>query len=80
MAIRAALEGGAFSPEDVTVLVTAFEGACLELGLGNRDDIMAEVVAKAVVNAGRQSMSDAKTVQGRALLLLRNGRLVAAKS
>jgi hypothetical protein len=80
MPIRALLEGGVFSPEDVTVLVAAFEGACLELGVSNRDDIMAEVVAKAVVDVGRQSMTDAITMRNRALLLLRNGKLVAAKS
>ena len=68
------MEGVAFTPEEVAILVAAFEGACLELSLKIRDDVMAEVVAKAIVNVGRREVSDAKTVQNRALLLLRNGK------
>ena len=78
VAIRAAMEGVAFTPEEVAILVAAFEGACLELGLKIRDDVMVEVVAKAIVNIGRREVSDAKTVQNRALLLLRNGKNATA--
>lgn len=80
MVIRAALEGNTFSPEQVAVLVAAFEAACLELGLKSRDDVMAEVVAKAIVTVGRQDISDVKTIQNRALLLLRNGKRGTAES
>jgi hypothetical protein len=73
MSIHAAIQGGAFSPEDVAILVAAFEDACLELGLKAHDDLMTEIVAKAIVSVGRQRVSDPETLKNRALLLLRNG-------
>jgi hypothetical protein len=78
VAIQAAMQGVTFTPEEVAILVAAFEGACLELGLKSRDDVMAEVVAKAIVNIGRREISDAQAVQNRALLLLRNGKNATA--
>ena len=41
----------AFGPEEVTTIITAFEGACKALGLTDRNDPVVEMVAAAVFRA-----------------------------
>ena len=65
------LAGSIFAPEEIKILVAAFEGACDEIGLKDRDDVMAEIVAKAVIQTGGRQMADARTLKNQALALLR---------
>jgi hypothetical protein len=60
-----------FSPEQITTLVAAFERACNELGLVDRDDPLNEVVAKAVIYAAKFGTSSAAEIEQRALMIFR---------
>jgi hypothetical protein len=57
------LAGSIFAPEEIRILVAAFEDACDEMGLQDRDDVMAEIVAKAVIQTGGRQMADASTLK-----------------
>ena len=65
------LAGSIFAPEEIKILVAAFEGACDEIGLKDREDVMAEIVAKAVIQTGGRQTADA-ALKNQALALLRN--------
>jgi len=54
MPIRPLLQEGSFSPEDITLLVTAFEDALTALGLVDRNDPAALLVAKRIIQVAQQ--------------------------
>jgi hypothetical protein len=54
MPIRPLLEGGVFSPEDITAITTAFEDALRALGLVDRKDPAAQMVAKRMIELARR--------------------------
>ena len=57
--MRAIIHGaGAFTPEDATVLVTAFEDTLDELGMVNRDGPLALIIAKKIITLANQGESD----------------------
>ena len=49
------VEHGAFSPEDVTAIVAAFEDCLLSLGLTKRSDPVTLEVAKRIINLAKSS-------------------------
>jgi hypothetical protein len=53
MPIRPLLQGGSFSPEDVTSLVAAFEDTLSALGLVNRKDPAVLIVARRILDLAR---------------------------
>jgi len=71
MPMRHMATGAAFSPEEVQVLVQAYEGCCKEMGFTPRNDILTETVAKAVLQVGKLGVSNAAAVQKQALIVLR---------
>jgi hypothetical protein len=58
MPIRPLLEGGSFSPEDVTSLANAFEEALSNLGLVNRNDPVVLMVAKRIIELAQEGERD----------------------
>jgi hypothetical protein len=64
-------KGGTFSPKEVQVLITAYEGCCKKMGFKPQNDLLAWTVAKTVLEAARFGASSAVHVQKQALLLLR---------
>jgi len=52
--IRALLQDGVFSPEDITALATAFEDSLSALGLVDRTDPVVTMVAQQIIYMARQ--------------------------
>ncbi len=58
-----ASEHDAFTPEMTKVLAAAFETVCAELGLSRCGDRLTELVARHVIEAAQQGMSDEGAIQ-----------------
>jgi tRNA C32,U32 (ribose-2'-O)-methylase TrmJ len=56
--IRSLLRDGYFTPEDVTLLVAAFENVLRDLRLVDRKDPAVTLVAKRIVERARQGQRD----------------------
>jgi hypothetical protein len=68
MPIRRFLEGDrSFGPGEIEVLVTAFEGALLELKLNDREDPVTLTVARRIIELAKQGERDADRLRDRAL-------------
>ena len=63
MAIRYLLKSQAFSPEDIEIIVGAFEDVLRNLGLIDRDDPMTTVVAKRIIAAAQGGERDPDGLQ-----------------
>jgi hypothetical protein len=72
MPIIRLLEREAFNPEDITVLVAAFEDALSTLGLVNRADPITELVAMKIIECAQTGERDPICLRDRALKLLRD--------
>jgi hypothetical protein len=57
----------AFSPEDITVLVSAFESALDQIGLVNREDPLTLMVAKQIIAAAKEGVRDPQNLTATAL-------------
>jgi hypothetical protein len=75
MPIRESLESGSFSPEEVQVLVAAFEACCKDLGMQRRDDPLGRLVAKNVIAVGRFNAVDVEEIRKQVLIALRGSKL-----
>ena len=53
MPIRPLLDGGAFSPEDITAITAAFEDTLRAMGLVDRKDPAVQMVAKRMIELAR---------------------------
>jgi chaperonin cofactor prefoldin len=58
MAIHRLLQGRAFDPEAVRVMVKAFEDTLRELNLSSRDDAIAQTVARAIIECAERDVLD----------------------
>ena len=58
MPIRPLLQDVHFAPEEVTVLLAAFEAALQELGLRDREDPAVTLVAKRIIELARRGEHD----------------------
>jgi hypothetical protein len=70
MPINRLLENEAFGPEDIEVLVKAFEDTLSALGVLRRDDLLAELVAKKIIESARTGERDPIRLRDCALNLL----------
>ena len=62
------LEGDrSFGPDEIEVLVTAFEDALLELQLTDREDPVTLTVARRIIELAKQGERDADRLRDRAL-------------
>ena len=58
MPITRILQDTAFGPDEITVLVAAFEDALRALSLVNRADLATEIVATKIIELANQGESD----------------------
>lgn len=58
MAIYRLLKNGAFGPDDVTVLATAYEQALRALRLKDRSDPATEMIAKKIIELAQRGERD----------------------
>ena len=70
MPITHLLQISAFGPEEVREIISAFDGACLALGLTDRTDLLIERVALAVIGAAERGARGKDQIQRRALAIL----------
>jgi hypothetical protein len=70
--IRPLLGGGRFTPEDVTVLVAAFEDALRHLGLVDRTDPTVTIVAKQIIELARRGERDSNVLRDAVLKSFRD--------
>jgi hypothetical protein len=70
MPINRLLEYEAFGPEDIKVLAKAFEDTLSALGVLRRDDLLAELVAKKILECARTGERDPIRLRDCALNLL----------
>jgi hypothetical protein len=58
VAIYRLLQNSAFAPEDISPLVAAYENCLGILGLADRSDPIAQLVAKKIIEIGQTGMRD----------------------
>ena len=56
-------EGGAFDPDQIAIMATAFEQVLLDLKLTDRDDPVVEMIAKLVIELLRNGARDPEQVR-----------------
>jgi hypothetical protein len=61
----------AFEPEAITVMTRAYAEVCRTLGLSERDDPDADMVAKTVIEYAQRGVSDPARLRDRVLQALR---------
>ena len=59
-----------FGADEIKVMKLAYEAALIELGVTNRDDPIADLVAKVVVNITSRGEHNPRAVTERALIVL----------
>ncbi len=67
MPINRLLEHEAFGPEDIEVLVKAFEKTLSALGVVRRDDPLTELIAKRIIECARTGERNPIRLRDRAL-------------
>lgn len=67
MAIYRLIKKGAFGPDEIKAMTTAYEAALLDLGLVDRDDPITEIVASAIVSITDRGERDPVVIKERAL-------------
>jgi hypothetical protein len=72
MPIRAFLGDGAFSPEDVTAITSAFEGTLRALGLSDRTDPAVSIVARRTIELAKSGARDPILLRDAVLNSFRN--------
>ena len=58
---------GEFSPDEIKVMVAAFVAAMLEVGIVDRNDPLAEIIAKAIVSGAATGDRDPEKLKERAV-------------
>ena len=72
MPIIRLLKQTSFNPDNIKIIVAAFDGARHALGLVDRDDPLNELVAKTIISAAEQGVDSADEIQQRALFRFRS--------
>jgi len=67
------LQGRAFDPAVVNVMVTAFDNTLRELKISSRHDPLVERVAQIIIECAEKGMRDAAETRDCALKAIRNG-------
>ena len=74
MAIYRLLSGGAFDPETVKALTSAYEQACAALKLVDRTDPLTEIIAKKIIECAASGERDAARLCEAVLQGFQSGR------
>ncbi len=77
MPLRRFIQDAAFAPDEVSVLVAAFEDTLRALNLANRADPATEMVAKTIFELAKQGERDPVRLRERAVRSLWNKRPAA---
>ena len=67
VAIYKLIGNGSFGPDEIEVMKAAYEAALIEVGVTDRDDLITELIAKAIVNVTASGERNPKEVMERAL-------------
>jgi hypothetical protein len=67
MPLNRLLDGRSFGPEEVSRLNLAFEATLRSLHLVDRNDPIAEMVAKKIIEIGREGFDDPAQISARAI-------------
>ena len=67
MAIYRLIASGTFGPDEIRVMVAAYEAALLDLHLTDRNDPLTELIARSIVNITAIGERDLQKVMERAL-------------
>lgn len=70
MPINRVLQGTSFGPEDIRILNDAYEDALHALYLVDRNDPLTEMVARKIVEIGRDGLRDPHQIAGMAIKAL----------
>ena len=78
MAIYKLIANGSFGQMEIEVMTDAYESALVNLGITDRDDLITELIAKAIVNVMATGVRDPKLIEQRAITALGLRRTDAA--
>ena len=67
MAIHRLIAAGTFGPDEIRVMIAAYESALIDLSFTDRDDPLAELIAKSIVNVTATGERDPERIKERAL-------------
>jgi hypothetical protein len=67
MAIYKLIANGSFGPDEIEVMKSAYEAALINVGVTDRDDLITDLIAKAIVNVTASGERNPKEVMDRAL-------------
>jgi hypothetical protein len=62
MSVHQLFHKTAFSPEEIAVLVTAYEATLKKLGLVDRDDPLARMIAKKIIELAERGVRESEQV------------------
>jgi hypothetical protein len=60
MAIYRLIANGTFGPAEIKAMTAAYEAALVDLGLVDRDDLLTEIVATAIISITSMGERDSK--------------------
>ena len=79
--VRSLIQNTSFGPEQVTVLIHAYEEARTKLGLATREDPLSEALARKIIEVGARGLThDPDLLCEQALSELRADALFAGRS
>lgn len=67
MAVRRLLAKSPLGPEEIDILVKAYEQTLRTLGLVDRSDPLTELIAKQIIKIGQSGISDPARISAQAL-------------
>ncbi len=70
MPINRLLKEGAYTPEQIALLKQPFDLALRQLGLVDRNDPICEIIARKIIELGKEAAHDAKQIAALAVKLL----------
>jgi hypothetical protein len=71
MSIHSLLQGKPFGPDEIAVLVAAYEATLEKLGLTQRDDAFTRLVAKKIIDLAERGVRDLEQLTDHAMRELR---------
>lgn len=70
MPLQRYFKHAAFTPEEISTITEAFDGLCKTLCLTDREVVLVEFVATAIIDAAKHGMGTAEQIKQRALIKL----------
>ena len=58
MRVYPLFQNKAFDPERIALMASVFEDVCRELGLAARDDMLCDIIAKAILDCAQKGICD----------------------